>query len=436
MKTASRRSTLAALLVLAALVGPPRDGRALVGDRMERFGLDGSFRTMTVATRNSWQTRGQPYNGGDGISQLNLRLVAGGEPLPWLKFEVHGVQALSVQPPGLLSSEGGGGAMIGAGAAGSGWRMHPLDLDWGETRGDVRARLSLDRCEVRIRTDRADVAIGRQAISFGKAWFWNPLDVFAAFAPLQLDRDYKPGVDALRVDVPIGEMSGLTLVAAMGDLAAEAPLDQLGVVGRVTTTLRGFDVALQGGRVGSAWQAGAAVAGELEPVEVRAEVSFVRPDQTAASSLQDSHGTPTVGQHLAGVVGVSRRFENTLYLSGELLVHTGGPEDLTSRLALAGNRALLQASRQVVGLMASYELVAVMTGSLAVLASLEQPSALLQPGLTWSAADEVDVMLGGMISLGERPAMVHVFGDLWLPDPRSELGTYPHMFWARVVAHF
>ena len=44
----------------------------------------------------------------------------------------------------------------------------------------------------------AGLTIGRQAVSFGKAHFWNPLDVFLAFDPFQFDRDYKPGVDAQR----------------------------------------------------------------------------------------------------------------------------------------------------------------------------------------------------------------------------------------------
>lgn len=396
---------------------------AFYGDRLEEFGVDGSVRTTSMATRNY----DAPLifgadNRSDAMSQTTFRLVAGGRPMEWLKFEVHSV--LSTTMTAFGSPFGGSsGGLIGGSAVGSNWRMHPLSVEVGEEPGDVNGQFWLDRCELRLNSEIADVVIGRQAISFGKAWFWNPLDVFAAFGPTQLDRDYKPGVDALRIEVPIGEFSGLSLVAAMGDVTKSDLRREFGLVGRVFTTLAGLDLALQGALIRGQWQVGAAFSGEVEPVDIRAEVNWVLPGGLV--------GGPAPGAHVAGVLGVSRRFENELSVSFEHLAHTGGRNiGLEGRLKLAGNRQLLQASGNVSGLMMSYPLIPVLTGSLATMASWDDGSVMVQPGLGWSAADEVDVSLGGLLAFGERPTTTG------MPELKSEFGTWPHMVYLQLKAYF
>ena len=39
-------------------------------------------------------------------------------------------------------------------------------------------RLTVDRLNVRFDLASLDVTLGRQAITFSQAYFWNPLDVF------------------------------------------------------------------------------------------------------------------------------------------------------------------------------------------------------------------------------------------------------------------
>jgi hypothetical protein len=102
---------------------------------------------------------------------------------------------------------------------------------------------------------------------------------------------------------------------------------------------------------------------------------------------------------------------------------------------------LWHASRQVVGATASHKLTALLQGSLGGLVSLSDGSAVLQPGLTYSAADEVDVVAGAVIGFGARPGVALV------PPPgggppvpavayRSEFGSYPNVFYLEVKAYF
>ena len=52
--------------------------------------------------------------------------------------------------------------------------------------------------------DFGDITIGRQAIAWGSARVVNPTDVIAPYAYNQLDTEDRIGVDAIRVQIPIG----------------------------------------------------------------------------------------------------------------------------------------------------------------------------------------------------------------------------------------
>ena len=116
-----RQST--ALQAAAWLVGlalwAPEPARALYGDRLEDFGVDGGVRTTTLATRNyDAPLLFGSGNKGDGMAQTTLRLVAGGQAAPWLKFEVHGVQMLSVSA--FQGPVGGTGGVLGTSGSSKG----------------------------------------------------------------------------------------------------------------------------------------------------------------------------------------------------------------------------------------------------------------------------------------------------------------------------
>ena len=64
-----------------------------------------------------------------------------------------------------------------------------------------------DRLSLTFRAPSLDITLGRQAISFGTGRIFTPFDLVAPFSPAVLDSQYKPGIDALRVDGYIG-MSG------------------------------------------------------------------------------------------------------------------------------------------------------------------------------------------------------------------------------------
>lgn len=421
-----RRQEALAVLLLAVLTWlAPRPAAAIFGDSDEEIGLDGSLRTLGAATSNYWVSGQRLGPRSDGQSQTLLRLVLAGHPTEWLSYEVHALQSLTLQTRAIVLGSAAG--------TNSGLRYRAFDGRWRWYDGSsVKAWLTCDRFNVKLALPFADVTLGRQAITFGKAYFWNPLDVFLAFDPTAFDRDYKRGVDALKVDVPIGDFSGITLVGVLGRPdGGHAGYRSAGVL-RVFTNFLNWDFAVQGGKVYGGFHAGLAAAGELGPVEVRAEAAYfwplpdLRPDNAA-----------DIPEGLTAVIGVGRMmalFDRTLTLQAEYLFNSAaGSTTLRESFDLVSKGLMLQASEHLLGAVVTYEITSLIRGSFATVFSMsDQPSVILQPGLGYSAADEVDLLAGAMIALGDRPTLDHATGLSF----RSEYGTYPHFFYFEVKVYF
>lgn len=70
---------------------------------------------------------------------------------------------------------------------------------------------NLDRAYVRLSFSRADVFMGRQPIAWGSARFINPTDVIAPYGFQELDAEDRIGVDAVRINYPLGPLSEIGL---------------------------------------------------------------------------------------------------------------------------------------------------------------------------------------------------------------------------------
>ena len=145
-----------------------------------------------------------------------------------------------------------------------------VDLSWS---GDY-ARARIDRASVRYRRDHLDVRVGRQPVSFGTGYIFRPMDLVAAFSGTEVDQEYKPGVDAARVDAYAGVSNTMSLVLAYDRRAL--------VYGQ--TTLRGWDVGAMGAALDGWRLAGLVTSGAVGPVGVRAEAT-VDADQEVRAAL-------------------------------------------------------------------------------------------------------------------------------------------------------
>lgn len=77
-------------------------------------------------------------------------------------------------------------------------------------------RIFLDNAYLKFELKYADITVGRQQISLGTGYVWNPTDLFN-FKDV-LDPTYEqPGHNAIRLDVPIGARNNITALYAVDD---------------------------------------------------------------------------------------------------------------------------------------------------------------------------------------------------------------------------
>jgi len=77
-------------------------------------------------------------------------------------------------------------------------------------------RTFLDNAYLKLSLKAFDLTVGKQQISLGTGYVWNPTDVFNIKDPL--DPTYEqPGHNALRVDVALGNNTTLTALASTSE---------------------------------------------------------------------------------------------------------------------------------------------------------------------------------------------------------------------------
>ncbi len=430
---------LVAGIFLCALVLGPEQSWALLGDSEGAFGLDGSLRTIGGAVHNyDFPPFFAEDSDIDGYSQTILRLTAGGRPHERLTYEIHLVQSVTYFSGG--TSPGAGAFNLAIGKS----RYRALDECWDWlTEDKITASLWFDRFNLKIALPGADITLGRQAITFGKAYFWNPLDLFLPFDPRQFDRDYKAGVDALRVDIPLGDFSGFTLVGVLGrklDLSGDYVCGEKvwhtswygsSLLTRFFTSVKGWDLALQGGKVYGGYQVGGGLIGEISALEVRAEAAYLWAEDSPP--LPPPLQGDLIEDHFTAVVGLGHRFENTLVLELEYLYNGGGEvNNLNKARPRFQSGAILHLGRHLVGFMASYDFMPILVGQVAAIYSLSDSSVNIQPSLNLSLSDNADLLLGASINVGRRPE-----GDsVQTTRFKSEFGTYPNFYFAEIKFYF
>lgn len=93
------------------------------------------------------------------------------------------------------------------------FRYRDLSNNWLEdtnTDSSTHIGYEIDRAAYKYRFDNMSLSLGRQPIDWGSGRFWQPLNIFGAFAPTDLDTDFKAGIDAVLFDYYPSAFSSLT----------------------------------------------------------------------------------------------------------------------------------------------------------------------------------------------------------------------------------
>ncbi len=315
---------------------------------------------------------------------------------------------------------GGGFAITtpgGTGASGTGdW----LGLDWTvRTTSRSSWRHRFDRLAVHVDAGPVEVVAGRQAISWATTLYLTPADPFSPFDPSDPFREYRGGVDALRVRYSAGaftEMEGVVRPTKTPDGTT------LTALARGQTALGSWALGAWGGVLHDEAAGAVFATGAVGATAVRGEAALRR--------------DPAGGVTARGAVGVDRRFSlagRDLFAVAEVQVDGFGAASASGLTEVLASKPFARGEMQVLGraeaaLQASYQIHPLVALDLMGLADLSDGSLLLAPGASWLATAAGTVRVGIFTGFGKGAN-----GSLHLG---SEYGSVPGMGYVSVSWFF
>lgn len=282
---------------------------------------------------------------------------------------------------------------------------------------------SLDRLNFQFDLEKARLVVGRQAVTWGVSYFWPAVDLFAPFAPQQIDRDYKAGVDAVRLVIPMNAFSEVEFVGAV--LGSSFKRDGSGGA-LLRWNLGPADVGLMGGWFHRDTVIGSFVTADVKGTGLRGELVWTNSGDPEDRDRQRE-------RFWRSSVGLDRQLTSSLNLVSELAWNGYGTCDSAGYLSWLDADRVVRGEvnglgRVYAGGSLSWMMHPLLTLSNTLLINVNDPSSLWIPSLLWSTGNNSEVMVGGQLSIGHKPAKD---GTL-----RSEYGSVPGIIFAALKLFF
>jgi len=276
----------------------------------------------------------------------------------------------------------------------------------------TRILYEVDRAYYKFRSQHAALSIGRQPIDWGSGRFWQPLNVFGAFAPTDLDTDYKPGIDTVAAEWFPSAFSSLTAVFVPA-LNRRLVSTASGAVHYRQQVGEASEVAVLAGSVLGAHVAGASFETDIGGIGCR---------------LEGRYTTAKRGS-VFWIAGFDYQFEDSTTVTVEWYENSAGAASERALAAIANEQAVrygLQQhlGRHVLGLSLNRTFTPLLTGNYLMLASALKDTAnatsvslLHQASLSYSLSNESDLLFSLLLATGKGVSVVG--------EPQSEFGHIP-----------
>lgn len=235
----------------------------------------------------------------------------------------------------------------------------------------------LYRASVTLSVQAVDIRLGRQRIAWGTGRFWSPLDILNPVSPTAVDREERPGVDALLVEAKTGPLSRISLVHA------PQKVDQLSSNAlQWHDNAKGIDYSVVAGRLLGEDVLGFDLATQIGPAGLRGELTEQRPASGSSYSR--------------AMLGIDYAFPNTLTFSLETYYNGGGSSDSTRyRWSDAMTGRVVSLATRYWGLFMGYELTPLLKSNNYVVFNADDNSRGIDLRLVWSVRPDLDLTLGG-----------------------------------------
>jgi hypothetical protein len=299
------------------------------------------------------------------------------------------------------------------------YRLRQLDWSLSEKEGKYSWRHEIDRAFVALNLGRADLTFGRQAVGWGRGVIFSAVDIFSPFQPLEIDREWRRGVDAVRADLKISDRYSLDLVGAFG-----TEMDKSAFAGRLRGYLGRVDGEIIFGRRCRDWLYAATFSAAVMEAEVHGEFAFFNtPEKFPEGGLGlGNHGA------VKGVLGASYTWGLGNGLTTWVEYHYSGfgnkdVRQAASRMAsspeyysryLRGDTQIL--GRQALAFRAAYEFSDLFNTSLTWINNPDDGSGVITPVINSTLSDHLSITASAFFPYGS---------GLEGGKPRNEYGSIP-----------
>ncbi len=262
--------------------------------------------------------------------------------------------------------------------------------------------VNLDRAVIKLYLPKMDIFFGRQPVAWGTGYAFNPTDLWNIKNATDPTAP-KIGINALRAEIPLGDVAGLSLVTSTGN---DFKHSSGGF--RLKWYLAGFDMSVSGISMMNADRelfglkrklvAGTDFAGEVGPVGVWYEVAV-------ANRLYNGYENFD-SLYVQADLGVDYTFSNGIYLMGEYLFNSLGKESsskytISDMAAVAGGEAPGMGKHYLFGGV-QQNFAGRLDVGLFALANVQEPSGMIMPEMTYTFNDHIETKLKGSIAAGSK----------------------------------
>ena len=282
------------------------------------------------------------------------------------------------------------GIFVGLVPSGGEW----LDLQWTIVEEEhFLWQHRLDRLAVGWSPTRSfELTVGRQAVSWATTLFLTPAEPFSPFKPADPFREFRAGVDAVRVRVSPGPLSEIDLVVR--PTKNENVSDELTTLGRGLTTWKSWEISGWGGSLYGDITGAFAAAGSVGSWAVRGE-----------GVVREIDGDVI----FRGTIGFDRLFNvnrRDLYVVVEYQRDGLAAPSADDYLELFQTDPFLRGELQVLGrdetaVQASYQLHPLWSLAALGLWNIDDGSVLISPSFSYSASNEATVSGGLFFGFGD-----------------------------------
>ncbi len=343
-------------------------------------------------------------------SLWRFRAVVDARPTTWLAARVAYEQRARTVSEGAGAAGGAGVLPTDLPAP---YRVKQLDDTLVEVGSTFSYRHELDRAVASVSLSRAEVTVGRQGVGWGRGLVFGAVDIFAPFSPLESDREWRRGIDAVRLRAPVTDLISIDAVAAFGESMEESAF-----VGRVHGYVGNVDGELFAGSRCEDGFYGASLSFPVLDAEFHGEAAvFLSPEPLPAGG---SFGSDDVA--LKAVVGGSRTFDlaGGLMLVAEYHYSGFGFPDIEEvsdyfydpafrERYERGDSQLL--GRHACAVQLSYGFASVVPLSATWLVSPVDGSGVVVPSVVWVFSDNVTLTASAYVSHGAAPKGLKILSE-------------------------